>query len=114
MPVITLNAVSYRYPEADRPALSDITVAVDPGDVVLLRGASGSGKSTLLRSLNGLDPHSTGGQFRGRVVVCGLDTREHPPRQLANYIGFVFQHPDATFVLAEVEAALAFGLGNLG
>ena len=114
MPVITLDAVSYHYPEADRPALSDITAAVDPGEVILLRGRSGSGKSTLLRCLNGLVPHSTGGQFRGRVVVCGLDTRDHPPRQLATHIGFVFQHPDAQFVLEDVEAELAFGLENLG
>ena len=114
MPVITLDAVSYHYPEADRPALSDITAAVDPGEVILLRGPSGSGKSTLLRCLNGLVPHSTGGQFRGRVVVCGLDTRDHPPRQLATHIGFVFQHPDAQFVLEDVEAELAFGLENLG
>ena len=114
MPVITLDAVSYHYPEADQPALSDITAAVDPGEVILLRGPSGSGKSTLLRCLNGLVPHSTGGQFRGRVVVCGLDTRDHPPRQLATHIGFVFQHPDAQFVLEDVEAELAFGLENLG
>jgi energy-coupling factor transport system ATP-binding protein len=114
MPLITLDAVSYRYPEADRPALGDITTAVEPGEVILLRGASGSGKSTLLRCLNGLVPHSTGGQFRGRVVVCGLDTREHPPRQLGIHIGFVFQHPEAQFVLEDVEAELAFGLENLG
>jgi len=114
MPVLTLEAVSYRYPEAEQPALSDITVAVDPGEVILLRGSSGSGKSTLLRCLNGLVPHSTGGQFRGRVVVCGLDTRDHPPRQLATHVGFVFQHPDAQFVLEDVEAELAFGLENLG
>ncbi len=114
MPVIALDAVSYRYPEADRPALSDITTAVDPGEVILLRGPSGSGKSTLLRCLNGLVPHSTGGQFRGRVVVCGLDTRSHPPRELATHVGFVFQHPDAQFVLEDVEAELAFGLENLG
>jgi energy-coupling factor transport system ATP-binding protein len=114
MPLITLDGVSYRYPEADRPALSDITTAVDAGQVILLRGASGSGKSTLLRCLNGLVPHSTGGHFRGRVVVCGLDTRGHPPRQLATHIGFVFQHPDAQFVLEDVEAELAFGLENLG
>jgi energy-coupling factor transport system ATP-binding protein len=114
MPLITLDGVSYRYPEADRPALSAITTAVEPGEVILLRGASGSGKSTLLRCLNGLVPHSTGGQFRGRVVVCGLDTREHPPRQLGIHIGFVFQHPDAQFVLEDVEAELAFGLENLG
>jgi len=114
MPLITLDRVSYRYPEADRPALSEITTGVEPGEVILLRGASGSGKSTLLRCLNGLVPHSTGGQFRGRVVVCGLDTREHPPRQLGIHIGFVFQHPDAQFVLEDVEAELAFGLENLG
>jgi energy-coupling factor transport system ATP-binding protein len=114
MPLITLDAVSYRYPEADRPALNEITTAVDPGEVILVRGASGSGKSTLLRCLNGLVPHSTGGQFRGRVVVCGLDTREHPPRQLGINIGFVFQHPEAQFVLEDVEAELAFGLENLG
>jgi energy-coupling factor transporter ATP-binding protein EcfA2 len=114
MPLITLDAVSYRYPEADRPALGDITTAVEPGEVILLRGASGSGKSTLLRCLNGLVPHSTGGQFRGRVVVCGLNTREHPPRQLGIHIGFVFQHPEAQFVLEDVEAELAFGLENLG
>ena len=114
MPVITLDSVSYRYPEADRPALSGITTAVEPGEVILLRGSSGSGKSTLLRCLNGLVPHSTGGHFRGRVVVCGLDTRRHPPRQLGTHIGFVFQHPDAQFVLEDVEAELAFGLENLG
>ena len=114
MPLITLDGVSYRYPDADQPALSEITTAVEPGEVILLRGASGSGKSTLLRCLNGLVPHSTGGQFRGRVVVCGLDTREHPPRQLGMHIGFVFQHPDAQFVLEDVEAELAFGLENLG
>src|ERR1700682_559308 len=114
MPVITLDAVSYRYPEADRPALSEITAAVEPGEVILLRGPSGSGKSTLLRCLNGLVTHSTGGQFRGRGLVCGLDTREHPPRQLGPQIGFVFQPPDAQFVLEDVEAELAFGLENLG
>jgi len=114
VPVITLDALSYCYPEADRPALREVAAAVDPGEVILLRGPSGSGKSTLLRCLNGLVPHSTGGQFRGRVVVCGLDTREHPPRQLATHIGFVFQHPDAQFVLEDVEAELAFGLENLG
>jgi energy-coupling factor transport system ATP-binding protein len=114
MPLITLDAVSYRYPEADKPALSDVTTTVEPGEVILLRGASGSGKSTLLRCLNGLVPHNTGGQFRGRVVVCGLETRAHPPRQLGIHIGFVFQHPEAQFVLEDVEAELAFGLENLG
>jgi energy-coupling factor transport system ATP-binding protein len=114
MPLITLEGVSYRYPEAARPALAAVSAAVEPGQVILLRGASGSGKSTLLRCLNGLVPHSTGGQFSGRVTVCGLDTRTHAPRELGAHIGFVFQHPDGQFVLDDVEAELAFGMENLG
>lgn len=112
--MITIQNVCYRYPQADERVLSDISARIRPGEVILLRGASGSGKSTLLRCLNGLVPHSTGGQFHGRVLVDGLDTRDHPPRQLASKIGFVFQHPDAQFVLEDVEAELAFGLENLG
>jgi energy-coupling factor transport system ATP-binding protein len=114
MPLITLEGVGYRYPEAERAALIDVSAVVEPGQVILLRGPSGSGKSTLLRCLNGLVPHSTGGEFRGRVVVCGLDTRSHAPRELGAHIGFVFQHPDAQFVLEDVEAELAFGMENLG
>jgi energy-coupling factor transport system ATP-binding protein len=114
MPLITLEGVGYRYPEAERRALIDVSAAVEPGQVILLRGPSGSGKSTLLRCLNGLVPHSTGGEFRGRVIVCGLDTRAHAPPELGAHIGFVFQHPDAQFVLEDVEAELAFGMENLG
>jgi len=114
MALITIDRLTYRYPEADSPALNDISASVEPGEVIMVRGASGSGKSTLLRCLNGLVPHSTGGHFIGRVIVSGLNTREHPPRELGSRIGFVFQHPEAQFVLQDVEAELAFGLENLG
>src|SRR5438067_2380668 len=114
MPIITLDDVRYRYPEAGAPALHGISARVEPGAVILLRGPSGSGKSTLLRCLNGLVPHSTGGTFSGRVIVCGLDTQTQLPRELGTRIGFVLQHPDAQFVLEDVEAELAFGLENLG
>lgn len=114
MPLISFEAVTYRYPGAESPALFKVATQVEPGQVILVRGPSGSGKSTLLRCLNGLVPHSTGGRFEGRVVVCGLDTRDHPPRELGARVGFVFQHPDAQFILEDVEAELAFGLENLG
>jgi energy-coupling factor transport system ATP-binding protein len=114
VPLISVEAVTYYYPATIEPALADVTTRVDPGQVILLRGPSGSGKSTLLRCLNGLVPHSTGGRFSGRVVVCGLDTRNHQPRTLGGRVGFVFQHPDAQFIAEDVEGELAFGLENLG
>jgi energy-coupling factor transport system ATP-binding protein len=114
MALIAIERLTYRYPQAGTPALDDISASIEPGQVILLRGSSGSGKSTLLRCFNGLVPHSSGGTFQGRVVVSGLDTRAHPPRTLGSRIGFVFQRPDAQFVLQTVEAELAFGLENLG
>jgi energy-coupling factor transport system ATP-binding protein len=114
MALVTFDRVGYQYPLAGQPVFESITASVAAGEVVLLRGPSGSGKSTLLRMLNGLVPHTTGGRFSGRVTVCGLDTRQHPPRELGAHVGFVFQHPDAQFVLEDVEAELAFGLENLG
>ena len=114
MPLIAIEDLGYRYPTASADVFANLSATVEAGAVILLRGPSGSGKSTLLRCLNGLVPHSTGGRFSGRVVVCGLDTRHHPPRELGSHVGFVFQHPDAQFVLEDVESELAFGLENLG
>jgi energy-coupling factor transport system ATP-binding protein len=114
MPLITLDSVTFSYPQGATPALRQVSACVEPGRVILVRGASGSGKSTLLRCLNGLVPHHSGGTFRGTVVACGLDTRRHPPRELGAHVGFVFQHPEAQFILEDVEAELAFGLENLG
>jgi energy-coupling factor transport system ATP-binding protein len=114
LPLGLLEHVSYRYPAAVEFALRDVCVEIEPGEVILVRGPSGSGKSTLLRCLNGLVPHSTGGHMEGKVVIAGLDTRLHPPRELGALFGFVFQHPEAQFITDDVEAELAFGLENLG
>lgn len=110
---LTYRGVSFGYPDGPA-ALTDVDLAVTPGDVILVVGASGSGKSTLLRAANGLVPHSSGGRFGGDVVVSGRSTREFPPRLLADVIGFVHQDPEAQFVVDRLESDIAFGLENLG
>jgi energy-coupling factor transporter ATP-binding protein EcfA2 len=107
------RTVSFGYPDGPA-ALTDVDLTVTPGDVLLVVGASGSGKSTLLRAANGLVPHSTGGRFGGEVIVAGRSTRDHPPRLLADVVGFVHQDPEAQFVVDRVESDVAFGLENLG
>ncbi len=87
--MIDLREVSVTYPDAPGPALADVTLHVDEGELVLVVGPTGSGKSTLLRCLNGLVPHFSGGTLRGRVRVGGRDTRDHRPRDLADLVGFV-------------------------
>lgn len=113
MIAVSFRAVGFAY-DGEAPALVDVDLDVPTGDVLLVVGASGSGKSTLLRAVNGLVPHSSGGQFRGSVVVGGRSTHDHRPRDLADTVGFVHQDPEAQFVVDEVEHDIAFALENLG
>ncbi|MEZ0234619.1 MAG: ABC transporter ATP-binding protein [Actinomycetota bacterium] len=114
MSALRFDAVSFSYPDADRPALHDASVSIDEGTFALAVGATGAGKSTFLRAANGLVPHFTGGRFSGRVVVDGRDTLEHAPRALADAVAYVPQDAAASFVLDRVEDELAYGMENLG
>jgi energy-coupling factor transport system ATP-binding protein len=111
---LALEGVSYAYPDADTPSLRSVTLAVEPGEFVVLAGGSGSGKSTLLRAACGLVPHFHGGSFGGRLVCGGLDTREHGPAELAGVAGTLFQDPETQVVMGTVRSELAFPLENRG
>lgn len=55
MPTLTLKNVTYKYKDAQKPAISDISCMFETGNVYAIVGPSGSGKSTLLSLLAGLD-----------------------------------------------------------
>ena len=114
MTALLLDGVTYTYPDAGAPSLRSVTLAVEPGEFVVLAGGSGSGKSTLLRAASGLVPHFHGGEFGGRLACGGLDTREHGPAELAAVAGTLFQDPETQVVMGSVRSELAFPLENRG
>ena len=100
-PVVELRAVTKTYP-GDVTALNDVSLSIEPGELLCIVGPSGSGKSTLLHLLGTLDKPSS-----GTVLVEGRDVSRLPDRQLSalrgSRIGFVFQQ----FHLAAGVTALA-------
>ncbi len=109
-PILSFDHVTYRYPDAEEPALDDVTLDVEPGELCLLAGLSGHGKSTLLRAACGLVPHFHGGRFAGTVTLAGMDTREHGPAQLGAVAGALFQDPETQLVTSSVRSELALSL----
>lgn len=110
--MIVFDHVTYAYPEALRPTLRDISLHLPEATLTLLVGPSGAGKSTLLRCTNGLVPHFSGGSLSGSITVNGLHPMQATPQMMSRYVGFVFQDPEAQFVMNHVEDEIAFALEN--
>ena len=112
MSLLELRGISLAYDDA--PVLTDVDLAVEEGELVLVTGATGSGKSTLLGIVTGLVPRFSGGHLTGEVLLDGTSVLEAPPRERAHAIGFVGQDPLAGFVTDTVEEELAYGMEQLG
>nr|WP_318533270.1 MULTISPECIES: ABC transporter transmembrane domain-containing protein [Actinoalloteichus] len=80
--------VGFAYPGADRKALDGVSLRVRPGERVALVGATGAGKSTLVKLL---------GRFyqteEGRILVDGVDIRDHGLIDYRSHLGVVPQEP---------------------
>ncbi len=112
--MIKLTDVSFGYRTAESAVLTRANLHVSSGEFVLVCGPTGSGKSTLLRIINGLSPHFTGGNLRGRVELNGRDVTGFKPHELADLVGFVNQQPEGAFVADTVEDEIAYAMEQLG
>lgn len=90
--VLEVEGLRRSYGSGDRTvtALRGVSLHVDAGELIVVRGRSGSGKTTLLNCIGGLDRPDT-----GRVLVAGVDVTTASERRLLalrrTVLGFVFQ-----------------------
>src|SRR5436309_635960 len=113
-PLLEVEGLTFRYRRAAEPAVRDLSVSLEAGEVLLVAGPSGCGKSTLIRAINGLIPHAYRGDLAGSVRLKGRSTAEMRLREIALLVGTMLQDPAKQIVGSSVEGELAFGPENLG
>ena len=109
-PVVDIDRLTFAYPASPRPALDDLSLRADAGEVFGFLGPNGSGKTTLFRILSTLIPAPP-----GKVRILGMDAAESRDR-IRREIGVVFQSPSLDKQLTAEENLLhqghLYGLGG--
>lgn len=113
-PVISVEQLSFSYPQASSKALDEIDFQVRAGEFIGITGPAGAGKSTLVLCINGIIPHFQSGTYHGHVRINGKDTFDMSCADISRQVGSVFQDPEAQIVAPIVEDEIAFGLENFG
>ncbi|NMO94481.1 ABC transporter ATP-binding protein [Paenibacillus lemnae] len=83
---VVFDDVTFYYPGAEEPALTEISFEAGPGEVTAVIGGTGSGKSTLISLIPRFYDVTS-----GNVKIDGLDIREMSQEDLRSKIGFVPQ-----------------------
>lgn len=102
--IVKVSNLTKIYNDNQVKAVNDVSLEVNPGEVVVIIGPSGSGKSTLLRCINRLvEPTSGEILFDGEDVVT-LDARGL--KAARQHIGMIFQHYNLVYRLNVLENVL--------
>jgi energy-coupling factor transport system ATP-binding protein len=110
--MIELDNISFTYSEGEPdavPALRDLNLEIEPGQLVAIIGQNGSGKSTLVKLLTAvLYP------TEGNVRIDGVPVDKGHRWDVRRKVSVVFQDPDDQLIMNRVIDDVAFGPENLG
>lgn len=94
--------VTFYYPGAVEPALSDINFSAQPGQTIALVGASGGGKSSLVNLVPRFYPHA-----QGTILLDGVEINRYRLANLRKHIALVTQH--VTLFNDTIASNIAYG-----
>jgi ATP-binding cassette subfamily B protein len=101
---VRFEQVSFTYPGATEPAVSEVSFHLPPGQSLALVGENGSGKTTLIKLLTRLYVPSS-----GRIVLDGLDLAQWSPAALRRRVAVIFQD----FARYQLKVGENIGVGDV-
>lgn len=113
MSELIVDIGSVTYPEAQRPAISNIRLSVKSGEFIILTGTAESGKSTLCRAMTGIIPHFVRADIQGSVLFDGTAVADMRPQELAGKIGYVGEDAENSLFSTTIFDDVAFGPCNV-
>lgn len=99
---VEFKNVTFIYPGAEMPVLSNISFKARPGEITAIIGSTGVGKSTLMSLI--LRFHEV---TKGSILVSGVDVRELSLKELRAKIGFVPQN--SVLFIGTISENIRFG-----
>jgi energy-coupling factor transporter ATP-binding protein EcfA2 len=111
--VETIN-YGFRYLRRKKPALQDINLRIEPGEVVAVVGKAGAGKTTLVKGLMGIVPHIEPGYIDGELRIDGQSIRDREVSEMAHLVSIVLENPEVQIFSLTVKDDIAFGPANMG
>jgi len=100
--VIEFKNVTFGYPNAEKPTLSNLNFVTRPGKVTAIIGTTGSGKSSIINLIPRFYDAS-----EGEIFLDGVNIKNYALKDLRNRIGFVPQQ--ATLFSGTIRSNLQFG-----
>jgi ATP-binding cassette, subfamily B, multidrug efflux pump len=99
---LEFDSVTFHYPGAEEPALSDLSFTANPGETTAIIGGTGSGKTTLINLIPRFYEVSS-----GTIRVNGVDIREASQDEIRSKLGLVPQK--ATLFTGPIAENIRFG-----
>ena len=108
-PIIKVENLTHIYSTGNVTAVKDVSLEINPGEILGVIGQNGSGKTTLVKHFIGLLKPT-----RGKVIVSGMDVAHQRVQKMATKVGYVYQNPNHQLFARTVRDELAFGPNNIG
>lgn len=115
MSLIELHNISFAYSQDEPNVFEGLSLNIEEGKCLIIKGDNGSGKTTLFRILNGLSFPSEGSYtFDGTEITRDYLKNNVNAKRFHKRIGYLFQNPDIMLFNGKVYDEIAFGPRQMG